>query len=137
MDGDDFSWCSQSFGHDTFDLNSQVPAEEDFPRLQLYGDILRDDNDLTPARVRGTRLPPYRPLRVGAEDGTATPAAIWWLLLGGSRSRMRNRWHLPWRVVLGGRRRRSAARQLGLRNTRPASPARQHGAPWQHRPTHP
>ncbi|KXG33879.1 hypothetical protein SORBI_3003G385600 [Sorghum bicolor] len=92
MDGDDFSWCSQvpgrSSSHDAFDLNSQVPAEEDFPGLQLYGDILRDDSDLTPVRVRGTGLPPYRPPRVGAGDRTATPAAPYarQLQFGGSSS---------------------------------------------------
>jgi hypothetical protein len=28
-----------------FDLNSQAPAAEGFPRLQMYGDILRGDDD--------------------------------------------------------------------------------------------
>ncbi|KAF0919378.1 hypothetical protein E2562_029325 [Oryza meyeriana var. granulata] len=101
MDGDDFDnnfWGSQPSatgpahapaGRGGFDLNSQASAAEGFPRLQLYGDILQgDDNELLPARVRGSGHPPYRPPRAGAGDARATPAAPYarQLHFGGSSS---------------------------------------------------
>ena len=57
------------------DLNSQVPAAEEFPGIGLYGAVLQGDGvDLFSGRSMGSGLPPNRPQRAGVGDAWATPA---------------------------------------------------------------
>ena len=56
------------------DLNSQVPAAEEFPGIGLYGAVLQGDGvDLFSGRSMGSGLPPNRPQRAGVGDAWATP----------------------------------------------------------------
>lgn len=121
-------WASFGGAHWKFFFSLSLPAPD--PSYPLTRGASRSPPRLllfpTPNRTAGLQQ-----LRATLRPVTA----LWWLLLGGSRSWGRKRWRLPWQIVVGGRQRRSEARELGRRSTRPAYPAHQHGVPWQRRPT--